>query len=91
MGGEPQQNELVDHRVLPENLVTCSLFQQWGWLAYCLSLKQFDEEIVLQFHNMLQDGYANFKGIRIEFIEQVVVEVTGLPIDGEQWIEDMGA
>ena len=63
MGGEPQWHDPVDHRVLLENPKTCSLFQQRGWLAYYLSLKQFDQEIVLQFHNTLRDGYATIKGI----------------------------
>ena len=38
---------------------------------------------------MLRDGYATMKGIHIEFTEEVVTEVTGLPTNGEQWIEDM--
>jgi hypothetical protein len=70
---------------------TCSLFQQRGWLAYCLSLKQFDQEIVLQFHNTLRDGHATVKGIWIEFIEEVVAEVSGFPTNGEQWTKDMDA
>ena len=56
---------------------------------YYLSLKQFDQEIALQFHNTLRDGYATVKGICIEFTEEVVVEVTGLPTNGERWMEDM--
>lgn len=63
MGGEPQQHELADHRVLLADPTTCNLFQQQGWLAYYLSLKQFDQEIVLQFHNTLRDGHATVKGI----------------------------
>ena len=83
MGGEPQRHELADYKVLLANPATCNLFQHQGWLAYCLSPKKFDQEIVLQFHNTLRDGHATVKGIQIEFIEQVVEEVTGLPIDGE--------
>ena len=83
MGGEPQWHEPADHKVLLENLATCSLFQQWGWLAYCLGLKQFDQEVVLQFHNTLRDGYVTVKGIRIEFTKELVAEVTGLPTNGE--------
>ena len=56
---------------------------------YCLRSRQFDQEIVLQFHNTLRDGYATVKGIHIEFIEEVVAEVTGLPTNGERWTEDM--
>ena len=29
------------------------------------------------------------KCVRIEFIEQVMVEVTGLPIAGERWSKDI--
>ena len=68
---------------------TCNLFQQRGWLDYYLSLKQFDEEISLYFHNSLQNGYVTVKGARIKFTEQVVAEVTGLPTAGERWSEDI--
>ena len=91
MGGEPQRHEPADHRVLLSDANTCNLFQQRGWLDYCLSLKQFDEEIAFQFHNSLQNGYALFKGVRIEFTKQVVVEVTSLPTEGERWLEDIDA
>ena len=91
MGGDPQRHEPADHRVLLSDANTCNLFQQRGWLDYYLSLKKFDEEISLQFHNSLQEGYATIKGFRIEFIEQVVVEVTGLPTAGERWSKDIDA
>ena len=29
------------------------------------------------------------KGIHIKFTKEVVVEVTGLPTNGERWMEDM--
>ena len=90
MGGEPQRLEPVDHRVLLANPASCNLFQR-GWLAYCLSLKQFDQEIALQFYNMLRDGYATVKGIHTKFTEEVVAKVTGLPTNGERWMEDMDA
>ena len=60
-------------------------------MDYCLILKQFDEEIALQFHNYLQNGYAMVKGVRIEFTKQVLVEVIGLPTAGERWSEDIDA
>ena len=53
MGGDPQRHDPVDHKVLLADAATCNLFQQRGWLAYCLSLKQFNEEIALQFYNTL--------------------------------------
>ncbi len=60
-------------------------------MAYCLSLKQFDQEIALQFHNTLKDGYATVKGIWVEFTKEIVAEVSGLPTNGENWIDDMDA
>ena len=83
MGGEPQQHEPTNHRVLLVDPSSCNLFQQQGWLVYCLSLKQFNQEIALQFHNTLRDGYGTVKGIHIKFIEEVVAEVTRLPTNGE--------
>ena len=91
MGGELQRYEPTDHRVLLADPASCNLFQQRGWLAYCLSLKQFDQEIALQFHNTLRDGYATVKGICIKFTKEVVAEVSGLPKNGERWMEDMDA
>ena len=91
MGGDPQRHKPAEHRVLLSDANMCNLFQQRGWLDYCLSLKHFDKEIALQFHNSLQNGYAMVKGVRIEFIEKVVVEVTGLPTVGERWSEDIDA
>ena len=46
-------------------------------------LSQFDQKIALQFYNTLRDGYATVKGIWIEFIEEVVAEVTGFPTNGK--------
>ena len=57
----------------------CEMFRRRGWLDYYLSLKGFDEEISLQFLSTLNDGFAMVKGLKIEFIDDVVVEVTGLP------------
>ena len=91
MGGDPQRHEPADHRVILVDENTCNLFQQRGWLDYQLSLKQFDEEISLQFHNSLQEGHAMVKGVRIEFIEQVMAEVTVLPIVRERWSKDIDA
>ena len=91
MSGEPQQHEPTNHRGLLADPASYNLFQQQGQLAYCLSLKQFNQEIALQFHNTLRDRYATMKRIHIEFIEEVVVKVTGLPTNGERWIEDMDA
>jgi hypothetical protein len=39
----------------------------------------------------LKDGHATVKGIWIEFIEEVVAEVSGFPTNGECWTEDMDA
>lgn len=89
MGDELHCHEPSDHTVLLTNQATCNIFQQRGWLVYYLSLQRFDEEIALQFHNTLHEGYATVKGVRIEFLEEIVAEVTGLLTIGERWSEDM--
>lgn len=88
MGGDLQWHELVDHRVLLNDASSCEMFRRRGWLDYCLSLKGFDEEVALQFLSTLKDGFAGFKGLKIEFMKDVVAEVIGLPQEGEQWVKN---
>ena len=79
MGGDLQRHELVDHTILLNDVPTCEMFRRRGWLDYCLSLKGFNEEVDLQFMTTLKDGVVEVKGLKVEFIEDVVVEVIGLP------------
>ena len=44
-------------------------------------------EVALQFMSTLKDGVAEVKGLKVEFIEDAVTEVTCLPQDGEQWVK----
>lgn len=61
------------------------MFRRRGWLDYYLSLKGFDEETALQFMSTLKDEIVVVKGLIIEFIVEVVVEVTRFPQEGENW------
>lgn len=42
----------------------------------------------MQFMSTLKDRVVEVKGLKNEFIEDAVVEVTGLPQEGEKWVKD---
>ena len=79
MGGGLQRYEPVDHKVFFGDASSCEMFKRRGWLDYYLNLKGFDEVVDLQFLSTLKDGFAMVKGIKIEFIEDVVAKFIGLP------------
>lgn len=87
IGGDLQRYELVDHTILLNDAPTHEIFRRRGCLYYCLSLKGFNKEVSLQFMSTLKDEVAEVKGLKIEFIEDVVIEVIGLPQDGEPWVK----
>lgn len=79
MGGGIQRNEPIDHQVLLGDANSYEMFRRRGWLDCFLILNRFDEEVALQFMTTLRDGIAVVKGLRIEFLEEEIVKVTGLP------------
>ena len=79
MGGGLQRYDTVDYKVLLGDVANCEMFRRRGWLDYCLSLKGFDEEVALQFLSTLKDGFVVVKGLKFEFIEDIVAKVTSFP------------
>lgn len=69
-------------------VTSCEMFRRRGWLDYYLSVKEFNEEVSLQFMSTLKDDFSMVKGLRIEFIKDVVAKVTGLLQEGENWVKD---
>lgn len=65
--------------------VSYEMFRRRGWLDYCLIMNRFDEEVALQFMTTLRNGIAMVKGLRIEFLEEVIAEVTRFPQEGKKW------
>jgi len=50
-----------------------------------LKLNGFDENVALEFAQTLSEGKAMVKGLEVLAIEEIIVEVIGLPVDGKNY------
>lgn len=50
-----------------------------------MKLDGFDEGIALKFSEMFSEGRATVKGLEVVATEERIIEVTGLPSDGENY------
>lgn len=91
MGGPPIRHEPIVHGVLLQDQDCEPVFRNSGWMDYFLKFTEFNEEIVRQFTHTVSNGEAHVKGLRVVATEERIVEVTGLPIEGEKYSDSKDA
>ena len=85
MGGSSQRRESVKHTLLLSDVEAVRRFNACGWLGYFLSLMAYDEEAVIEFTKTFNEGKALVWGLKVVAIEECIIEVTWLPIVGENY------
>lgn len=60
-------------------------FEQAGWMEYIRKLHGYDDDIALECSIHYREGIPKVAGTVVHVIEEVIVEVTGLPQTKEQW------
>lgn len=85
MGGQLLWREPLEHRVLLSDVEVVRSFNACGWLWYCLNLMAFDDEVASEFSRTFMEGEALVWGLKIIAIEERIVEVTTLPLQGEHY------
>ena len=80
-----RRRELANHTTLLGDQVCLPIFQARGWTNYMLKLSTWDEELTLEFLQMLRDGFATVKGVRVLFSPKIAVEIMDLPLVGEEF------
>lgn len=79
MGGEVVHHEPSNVSVLRQNPELLEVFRTIGWLQYFERLQGHDDYVALDFARNLEGNHSEVKGMPIEFFEQAIAEVTGLP------------
>ena len=64
-----------------------AIFQATGWIEFFERLDGFNREASLQFALHLKDTHSEVWGLRIEFSEAIISEVTAIPRVGKPWFE----
>ena len=83
--GIPSRHEHIDTEALRRNAEFFAIFEAAGWTKFFQCLNGFHRETTLQFALNVTKTHSEFKGLRIEVTEDIVVEVTGLPWVGRTW------
>lgn len=79
MGGEVVRHEPSNVFVLRQNLEALEVIRTSRWLQFFEILQGHDDYVALAFARNLEGNHLEVKGVPIEFSEQVIAEVTGLP------------
>ena len=85
--GLPARHEPLNTQELRQNSEVFAIFQAAGWIEFFERLDGFNREAALQFALHLQDTHSEVWGLRIEFSEAIISEVTALPRVGKPWFE----
>ena len=83
--GIPAWHELGNMDSLRRNAEVFSIFEAAGWTDFFQCLNGHHRETALQFALNLIETYSDIRGLRIEVIEEIVAEFTGLPQVGRTW------
>ena len=89
LGGDLIRREPANHTTLLGDQVCLPLFQARGWTNYMLKLSAWDEELTFEFLQMLKDGVAIVRDVRVLFLPKIVVKIIELPLAGEEFLETM--
>lgn len=85
MGGGLIHHEPSVHDTLLQDVQCLPEFQRCGWLGYFMRLDGFDEGIALEFSQTFSEGKATVKGLEFVVTKERIVDISGLPIDGENY------
>jgi hypothetical protein len=83
MGGQSVRHELEDTMGFQNNQKVWKVFENTSWNVYFDRLKGSNEEIATKFALNLREGISQVCGIEILVTEEAIVEVSGLPQNGQ--------
>ena len=83
--GIPARYEPSNRRELRRNAAVFAIFQAASWMEFFKRMNGFHHEVALQFALNLTETHSEVWGLRIEFYEAIMVEVTGIPQVGRAW------
>ena len=77
------RHEPEDTTRVQNNQEVWKIFENTGWNVYFDRLKGSNEEIAMEFTLNLREGSSRVHGIEIPVTEESIVEVSGLPQNGQ--------
>jgi hypothetical protein len=78
-------HEPEDTMRVRNNQEVWKVFENAGWNVYLDRLKGSNKEIATKFALNLREGSSRVCGIEIPVTEEAIVEVSGLPQNGQRW------
>ena len=82
MGGKTIRSE--PHK-LTASAAAREILENAGWLNYFNRLQESNEAVALEFLQNLQENHSIVGGKRIEVMEDIIAETSGLPAVGPRW------
>jgi hypothetical protein len=79
MGGELVHHEPSNVYMLRHNPEALEVFRATGWLQYFKKLQGYNNFVALDFAMNLEGDRSVVRGVPVDFSEQAITEVTGLP------------
>ena len=82
MGGNSLCNEPTKFQVTEW---VRTILQQSSWISYLNRLQGFNTEIEIEFLQNLREGHTIVKGRVIPVSEEVIAELSEIPMEGKKW------
>lgn len=83
MGRGLLRTESTDHTTLLRDLGCLPIFDARGWENYMFKLSPWNEELALEFFQMLRDGFDTLRGVRVLFSPEITANIMELMLEGE--------
>ena len=72
--------------MLTVSATTQEILEREGWLTYLNRLQESNETVAMEFLQNLQEDYSIVRGRRIAVTDDIIVEISGLPATGPEWM-----
>jgi len=82
MGGKAIRSE--PHKLIV-SATTWEILEKAGWLNYFRRLQESNETVALEFLQNLQENHSIVRGRWIVVTDEIIAEVSGLPLAGPVW------
>ena len=84
MGGKPIRYE---PQVLIISDAARAILERLGWTTYFMRMQQPHEAVATEFLLNLQEGSSIVRGRNIAVSDEIIAEVSGIPVQGTTWTQ----
>ena len=63
------------------------ILERIGWTTYFMRIQQPHEAVATEFLQNLQEGFSIVRGRQITLSDEIIAEVSGIPVQGTIWMQ----